>query len=262
MHKSPQPHRARKRFGQNFLVDESIIFQIIQSIMPMPGDHLVEIGPGLGAMTRPLLQAAKKMTVIELDRDLIEYLRSLDGLTVINEDVLQVDLTKLAPKGEKLRVVGNLPYNISTPIIFHLLSNVALISDMHFMLQKEVIERMAAMPGDSAFSRLSIMVQRYCEVVPLLEIPPQSFDPAPKVMSQFVRLIPYEGNPYGIENDADFFEIVKAAFSMKRKMLRNNLKGLLTETEIEALGIAPTIRAENLAIEDFVKLSNYFSSRR
>lgn len=254
-------HRARKRFGQNFLVDESIIFQIIQSIMPMPGEDLVEIGPGLGAMTRPLLNAAKEMTVIELDRDLIDYLKTLKGLTVINEDVLKVDLPKLCKQGGKLRVVGNLPYNISTPIIFHLLSNVEMIEDMHFMLQKEVIERMAAQPGDSAFSRLSIMVQRYCEVVPLLEIPPESFDPAPKVMSQFVRLIPYDGNPYGIKDDALFFDVVKDAFSMKRKMLRNNLKSLFTEAEIESLGIDPKIRAENLQIEDFVKLSNYLSER-
>ncbi len=254
-------HRARKRFGQNFLVDESIIFQIIHSIMPVPGEDLVEIGPGLGAMTRPLLNAAKEMTVIELDRDLIEYLRTLDGLKVINEDVLKVDLTKLCDDGKKLRVVGNLPYNISTPIIFHLLSNVGMIEDMHFMLQKEVIERMAANPGDSAFSRLSIMVQRYCEVVPLLEIPPESFDPAPKVMSQFVRLIPYEGNPFGIKDDAVFFNVVKDAFSMKRKMLRNNLKALLSAEEIEALGIDPKVRAENLHIEDFVKLSNYLVER-
>lgn len=254
-------HKARKRFGQNFLIDESIIFQIIQSIMPMPGENLVEIGPGLGAMTRPLLNAAKKMTVIELDRDLIDYLRTLEGLTVINEDVLKVDLPKLCEKGEKLRIVGNLPYNISTPIIFHLLSNVEMVEDMHFMLQKEVIERMAAQPGDFAFSRLSIMVQRYCEVVPLLEIPPESFDPAPKVMSQFVRLIPYEGNPYGIEDDALFFEVVKDAFSMKRKMLRNNLKSLLSEEEILNLGIDPKIRAENLHIEDFVKLSNCLAKR-
>ncbi len=254
-------HKARKRFGQNFLVDDSIIFQIIQSIMPMPGEDLVEIGPGLGAMTRPLLNAAKKMTVIELDRDLIEYLQTLDGLTVINQDVLKVDLAKLCQQGDKLRIVGNLPYNISTPIIFHLLSKVEMIEDMHFMLQKEVIVRMAAQPGDSAFSRLSIMVQRYCEVVPLLEIPPESFDPAPKVMSQFVRLIPYEGNPYGIQDDALFFEVVKDAFSMKRKMLRNNLKSLFTEAEIESLGIDPKIRAENLHIEDFVKLSNYLAAR-
>lgn len=254
-------HKARKRFGQNFLIDESIIFQIIQSIMPVPGENLVEIGPGLGAMTRPLLNAAKKMTVIELDRDLIDYLRTLDGLTVINEDVLKVDLPKLCSDGQKLRIVGNLPYNISTPIIFHLLSNVEMIDDMHFMLQKEVIERMAAQPGESAFSRLSIMVQRYCEVVPLLEIPPESFDPAPKVMSQFVRLIPYQGNPYGIKDDALFFDVVKDAFSMKRKMLRNNLKSLFTESEILSLDIDPKIRAENLHIEDFVKLCNYLAER-
>ncbi len=254
-------HKAKKRFGQNFLIDESIIFQIIQSIMPESDETLVEIGPGLGAMTRPLLKAAKKMTVVELDRDLIEYLKTLDGLTVINEDILKVDLTKLCPQGQKLRIVGNLPYNISTPIIFHLLANVEMVDDMHFMLQKEVIDRMAATPGDSAYSRLSIMVQRYCEVVPLLEIPPESFDPAPKVMSQFVRLIPYQGNPYGIKDDAIFFDVVKEAFSMKRKMLRNNLKPLMTQDEIAALGIEPTLRAENLNIEDFVTLSNYLADK-
>lgn len=254
-------HKARKRFGQNFLVDESIIFQIVDAIMPLPGDKVVEIGPGLGAMTRPLLAAAKEMTVIELDRDLIAYLESLRGLTVINQDVLQVDLAQLCVEGKKLRVVGNLPYNISTPIIFHLLAHVDLIEDMHFMLQKEVIERMAAHAGESAFGRLSIMVQRYCEVVPLLEIPPHAFDPAPKVMSQFVRLIPYQGNPYGIKSDVLFFDVVKAAFSMKRKMLRNNLKGLMSEVEIEALEIDPKIRAENLEIEDFVRLSNYLAER-
>lgn len=254
-------HKARKRFGQNFLVDESIIFQIVDAIMPLPGDRVVEIGPGLGAMTRPLLAAAKEMTVIELDRDLIAYLESLRGLTVINQDVLQVDLAQLCDEGKKLRVVGNLPYNISTPIIFHLLAHVELIEDMHFMLQKEVIDRMAAQSGESAFGRLSIMVQRYCEVVPLLEIPPHAFDPAPKVMSQFVRLIPYQGNPYGIKSDALFFDVVKAAFAMKRKMLRNNLKGLMSEAEIEALDIDPKIRAENLEIEDFVRLSNYLAER-
>lgn len=161
-------HRARRRFGQNFLVDDSIIFQIVDAVMPQPGDNVVEIGPGLGAMTRPLLAAAKEMTVIELDRDLIAYLESLKGLTVINKDILQVDLAKLCDGEKGLRVVGNLPYNISTPIIFHLLAHVELIEDMHFMLQKEVIDRMAAQPGESTFGRLSIMVQRYCEVVPLL----------------------------------------------------------------------------------------------
>lgn len=255
-------HRARKRFGQNFLVDESVIFQIVHSIMPSPHDNIIEIGPGLGAMTKPVLAIAKKMTAVELDRDLIEYLETLPGLTVINQDILKVDLTKLKTDERPLRIIGNLPYNISTPIIFHLLQNAELIEDMHFMLQREVIERMAASPGDSEFSRLSIMVQRYCEVIPLLEIPPEAFEPAPKVMSQFVRLVPYSGNPYGIEDDELFFNVVKDAFAMKRKMLRNNLKAWLSEAEIVDLGIDAKARAENLTIEDFVKLANYLAVKK
>src|SRR5699024_968284 len=250
-----QSHRAKKRFGQNFLIDAGIIFQIVEAINPQAGDPLIEIGPGLAAMTKPVLARAKEMTVIELDRDLIENLEKMEGLRVINEDVLNVDLPALYPD-QKLRIIGNLPYNISTPIIFHLLEDHHDILDMHFMLQKEVIDRLAAEPNSRQYGRLSVMVQRYCDVVPLFEIPPTAFDPAPKVMSQFVRLVPHTEPKYAIADDNRFFEVVKLAFSMKRKMIRNNLKPLMSEAEIEAAGIDPTARAENLIIDDFVTLSN------
>ncbi len=250
-----QSHRAKKRFGQNFLIDAGIIFQIVEAINPQVGDPLIEIGPGLAAMTKPVLARAKEMTVIELDRDLIENLEKMEGLRVINEDVLNVDLPALYPD-QKLRIIGNLPYNISTPIIFHLLEDHHDILDMHFMLQKEVIDRLAAEPNSRQYGRLSVMVQRYCDVVPLFEIPPTAFDPAPKVMSQFVRLVPHTEPKYAIADDNRFFEVVKLAFSMKRKMIRNNLKPLMSEAEIEATGIDPTARAENLTIDDFVTLSN------
>lgn len=250
-----QSHRAKKRFGQNFLIDAGIIFQIVEAINPQSGDPLIEIGPGLAAMTKPVLARAKAMTVIELDRDLIENLEKMEGLRVINEDVLNVDLPALYPD-QKLRIIGNLPYNISTPIIFHLLEDHHDILDMHFMLQKEVIDRLAAEPNSRQYGRLSVMVQRYCDVVPLFEIPPTAFDPAPKVMSQFVRLVPHTEPKYAIADDNRFFEVVKMAFSMKRKMIRNNLKPLMSEAEIEAAGIDPTARAENLTIDDFVTLSN------
>ncbi|MDG9729215.1 16S rRNA (adenine(1518)-N(6)/adenine(1519)-N(6))-dimethyltransferase RsmA [Ignatzschineria sp. RMDPL8A] len=250
-----QSHRAKKRFGQNFLIDAGIIFQIVEAINPQAGDPLIEIGPGLAAMTKPVLARAKEMTVIELDRDLIENLEKMEGLRVINEDVLNVDLPALYPD-QKLRIIGNLPYNISTPIIFHLLEDHHDILDMHFMLQKEVIDRLAAEPNSRQYGRLSVMVQRYCDVVPLFEIPPTAFDPAPKVMSQFVRLVPHTEPKYAIADDNRFFEVVKLAFSMKRKMIRNNLKPLMSEAEIEAAGIDPTARAENLTIDDFVTLSN------
>lgn len=250
-----QSHRAKKRFGQNFLIDAGIIFQIVEAINPQAGDPLIEIGPGLAAMTKPVLARAKEMTVIELDRDLIENLEKMEGLRVINEDVLNVDLPALYPD-QKLRIIGNLPYNISTPIIFHLLEDHHDILDMHFMLQKEVIDRLAAEPNSRQYGRLSVMVQRYCDVVPLFEIPPTAFDPAPKVMSQFVRLVPHTEPKYVIADDNRFFEVVKLAFSMKRKMIRNNLKPLMSEAEIEAAGIDPTARAENLTIDDFVTLSN------
>lgn len=255
-------HQARKRFGQNFLVDYPLIIKLFQSIHAQPNDRMIEIGPGLGALTRPILANIKELTVIELDRDLIPILSSLENLTIVHQDVLKVDFHALKIDDRKLRIVGNLPYNISTPIIFHLLAVADIIKDMHFMLQKEVIDRMAATPDDSEYGRLSVMVQRYCQVIPLLTIPPTAFNPAPKVMSQFVRLVPYETDPYGIESDETFFEVVKCAFSMKRKTLRNTLKPLFNQEELEAYGIDSSLRAEKLSIAEFATLANQLFAKR
>lgn len=255
-------HQARKRFGQNFLIDYPLIIKLFQSIHVQPNDHMIEIGPGLGALTRPILTAINELTVIELDRDLIPILSSLDKLSIIHQDVLTVDFRALKTDERKLRIVGNLPYNISTPIIFHLLAVADVIKDMHFMLQKEVIDRMAATPDDSEYGRLSVMVQRYCQVIPLITIPPTAFNPAPKVMSQFVRLVPYESDPYGIQCDEAFFDVVKCAFSMKRKTLRNTLKPIFSQEEIESCNIDPSLRAEKLSIEEFATLANLLVVKR
>ncbi len=267
-------HTARKRFGQNFLIDAHMISRLVQCVNPKENDILIEIGPGLAALTRPLLVEAKQMTAIELDRDLLPFLSTLPGLNVINQDALQFDfsgfhqayLNEHAHDTQentlgKLRLVGNLPYNISTPIIFHLLSFRSVIKDMHFMLQKEVVERMAALPDTPEFGRLSVMVQRYCQVMPLIEIPPECFRPAPKVMSQFVRLIPYLSDPFGILDDIIFEKIVRNSFSNRRKMLRNNLKDIMTEQALQQCGINPQARAETLSVIDFTRISNYVTER-
>ena len=188
-----EAHVPRKRFGQHFLHDQGILRRIVETVSPQPGEHIVEIGPGEGALTLPLLRAAGRMTAIELDRDLIEPLREktrgIGELDIINADVLTVNFTDLA-NGSKLRIVGNLPYNISTPILFHCLDHAASITDMHFMLQKEVVERMAAPPGRKTYGRLSVMLQLRCGVEPLLHVPPSAFRPPPKVESAVVRLVP------------------------------------------------------------------------
>lgn len=253
--------KARKRFGQNFLIDLNIITKLVQNIGLKRDDVVVEIGPGLGGLTRPVLKEIDHITVIELDRDLIPILSVLSDIDIVNQDVLTFDFTELRKDDKKIRVIGNLPYNISTPIIFHLLKYCAEIQDMHFMLQKEVVERITATPDDSNYGRLSVMVQRYCKAEPLILIAPNAFDPAPKVMSQFMRLIPYEGNPFGILSDEDFYELVKMAFSMKRKTLKNNLKSLMTEAEILSCDIDPSIRAEKLPIEAFTRLANYLTQK-
>lgn len=267
-------HTARKRFGQNFLIDAHMISRLVHCVNPKENDILIEIGPGLAALTRPLLVEAKQMTAIELDRDLLPFLSTLPGLNVINQDALKFDfsafyhnyLSEYAHSGNentfgKLRLVGNLPYNISTPIIFHLLSFRNEIKDMHFMLQKEVVDRMAALPDTSEYGRLSVMVQRYCQVIPLIEIPPICFRPAPKVMSQFVRLIPYLSDPFGIIDDIIFEKIVRNSFSNRRKMLRNNLKDVMTEEELQCCDINPQSRAETLSVIDFTCIANYVAKR-
>jgi len=257
-------HKARKRFGQNFLTDQSIIQNIIHYINPQDDQTIIEIGPGLGAITAPLLSETKSLTVIELDRDIIPKLQkncdSLGELTVIQADVLNVNLKELQLSDNKpFRIIGNLPYNISTPILFHLMSQLDEIKDMHFMLQKEVVERMAAEPGSKTYGRLSVMLQYYCKIEYLFSIPPEAFTPAPKVTSALVRLTPFDELPIKVDNFKDFTQTVTQAFSQRRKTLRNSLKKMLDSTQIESCGIDPVIRPEQLSISDFVLLSNCYS---
>lgn len=258
-------HRPRKRFGQNFLHDPSVIGRIVAAIQPACGDRLVEIGPGLGAITLPLLKAAGALTVIELDRDLIEPLQArcaaVGELTVHNADALRFDFCALAD-GEHLRVIGNLPYNISTPLLFHLLEQQPCIRDMHFMLQKEVVERMAAVPGSGQYGRLSVMLQYRCRVTPLFTIAAGAFNPPPRVESAFVRLEPHAQSPVEVQDEAVFSRLVNQAFSQRRKTLRNALRELLDVREIEAAGIDPAARAETLGVKAFAALANRVAERQ
>lgn len=256
-------HVARKRFGQNFLIDQNIIQKIIRAIAPTDDDNLVEIGPGLGAITQPLLECCKRLTVIELDRDLARRLNEKFAaepgkLTVIQQDALKTDFTAIELQ-PPLRIVGNLPYNISTPLLFHLLRSRSAISDMHFMLQKEVVERLAASPGCKAYGRLSVMVQYCCEVQPLFDVPPTAFQPAPKVLSTVVRLLPRA--PLTPAKDETLFaRLVALAFQQRRKTLRNTLKLLSSSGNIDAclaaLSLTHNVRPEELSVTEFAILSN------
>jgi 16S rRNA (adenine1518-N6/adenine1519-N6)-dimethyltransferase len=257
-------HVARKRFGQHFLHDPGILRRIVEAIAPQPADRLVEIGPGEGALTLPLLRAAGHLTAIELDRDLIaslaERARGLGDLNIISADVLTVDFSALAGFSP-LRVVGNLPYNISTPILFHCLDYVGSIRDMHFMLQKEVVERMAAPPGSKTYGRLSVMLQLRCTVEPLFKVPPGAFRPPPKVDSAIVRLTPLPADALP-DADADLIaRLVRAAFGQRRKTLSNALRDLATAQQIDAAGIDPRARAEQLAPSAFVALARRLDCR-
>ncbi|KJS06807.1 MAG: ribosomal RNA small subunit methyltransferase A [Gammaproteobacteria bacterium BRH_c0] len=252
-------HRARKRFGQNFLVDEGIIAKIISAINPKPADNLIEIGPGQGALTAPLLERNPGLTAIELDRDLEQLLARKfahhNDFNLIQQDALKFDFSTLNTRGP-LRIVGNLPYNISTPLIFHLLSYQALITDMHFMLQREVVERMAAEPGTKVYGRLSIIVQYHCKVDFLFDVPPESFFPAPKVDSAIVRLAPYHRKPLQADDPELFNNLVKLCFQQRRKTLRNNLKQLSGSYDVESLPFDLGRRPETLSLREFVDLSN------
>lgn len=250
------PHRPRRRFGQHFLHDTGVVERIVRAIAPKPGEHLVEIGPGEGVLTRPLLNAAGKLDVVELDRDLAAALvrMNLPGLTVHQGDALRFDFRALAGGG-KLRLAGNLPYNISTPLIFHLLDMSECIADMHFMLQREVVVRMVAGPGGGDYGRLSVMVQYRCRVERLFNVPAGAFRPPPKVESAVVRMTPLERPPVDVGEEGVFAEVVAAAFGQRRKTLRNALKALLDARAIEAAGVEPGARAETLALEQFAALS-------
>ena len=260
MSKSPSTHRARKRFGQNFLHDDGIIGRIADAIYPRKEQHLVEIGPGQGALTAPMIASGCQLDVIELDRDLVPGLLAAfsiyPGFKLHSEDALKFDLSTLAKPGEKLRIVGNLPYNISTPLIFKLLENAAIIQDMHFMLQLEVVNRLAASPGNKAWGRLGIMAQYLCEVDHLFDVPPEAFDPAPKVQSAIVRLSPRQVSPWPVCDESKLRKIVQSAFAQRRKTLRNNLKGIIDSPALESLGIDPGARVETLELQQFIEITN------
>lgn len=255
-------HQARKRFGQNFLEDQAIISRIISGINPRESDRVVEIGPGLGAITEHLLEELDgKLDVVELDRDLIPVLRTkffnYSDFTIHEADALKFDFNALCSEQTPLRVVGNLPYNISTPLIFHLLENITHLKDMHFMLQKEVVERMAAMPGDSHYGRLGIMCQYFCRVQPLFLVPPEAFSPKPKVDSAIVRLTPHATLPHPVESIERLQNIVKHVFTKRRKTLRNAIAGVLPMEALEQLDIDAGLRPENLSLGDYAKLANW-----
>ncbi len=254
-------HRPRKRFSQNFLHDGGVIEQIIASIHPHPGEHIVEIGPGQGALTALLLETSSELDVVELDRDLAAALRkgplAESGRLHIHEaDALRFDFAGLAKEGERLRIVGNLPYNISTPLLFHLLAQMEAIRDIHVMLQKEVVDRLASGPGVKSYGRLSVMVQYHCEVERLFTVVPGAFRPVPRVDSAVVRLTPHRRPPVQVGDEPQFRETVKQAFMQRRKTLRNALKGMLTEEAIVGAGVDPSCRAETLDLSQFAALSN------
>ena len=248
-------HRPRKRFGQNFLVDPAVIAAIVAAIAPARGENLLEIGPGLGALTRPLLAAAGQLHAIEIDRDLAAGLQHELGerLSLHVTDVLEFDVGSL---GEELRVIGNLPYNISTPLLFHLAGHADRICDIHVMLQREVVERMVAAPADTHYGRLSVMLQYRFEMEKLLAVPAAAFTPAPKVESAVVRLTPLRPLPHVARDEALFARVVAAAFSQRRKTLRNSLRNFVGPADFEALKIAPTARAQELSVAQFVALAD------
>ena len=252
-------HVARKRFGQNFLVDGGIINAIVSAIDPQRGDTVVEIGPGLGAITEPLLARLDHLHVVEIDRDLIVRLKKQHPparMTIHEGDALAFDFASI---GRNLRLVGNLPYNISTPLLFHLAAYVGIVRDMHFMLQKEVVERMVAVPGNSDFSRISVMLQYRFHLEWLIDVPPESFDPPPKVQSAVVRLIPKDVAELNARSQEKLSQVVQTAFSQRRKMLRNTLKSTLSDAGFAELGIDPTCRAEDVSVADYVRIANYLT---
>ncbi len=245
-------HRPRKRFGQNFLQSQPVIAAIVRLIDPQNHDNMVEIGPGLGALTIPLLQKIDHLTAIEIDHDLHEPLLNLPlaatRLKLIDADALSVNYEQF---GKDLRLVGNLPYNISTPLLIHLLQSLGSIRDMYFMLQAEVVDRLVAEPGSKTYGRLSVMAQYFCEVDKLLEVPPTAFYPQPKVDSAIIRLVPHQHPPYPDVTWSDLERLVACAFGMRRKTLANNLKPLLSAAQIAEIGIDPGLRPEQISVKQY-----------
>ena len=258
-------HRARKRFGQNFLSDPNIIRRIIDAIRPQAGETMVEIGPGLGAMTAPLIERLGHLHVVEIDRDLIARLHERytpDQLTVHEGDALKFDFGSLCADGERsLRIVGNLPYNISTPILFHLAGFADQVKDMTFMLQKEVVMRMVAEPGTEEYGRLSVMLQYRFRMGRMFDVPPGAFRPAPKVMSSIVRMAPLPSEQLGAQDEELLGRIVTAAFGQRRKTLKNTLREFMGDADFDALGIDAGLRGEKLSVAQFVAIANHCSAR-
>jgi 16S rRNA (adenine1518-N6/adenine1519-N6)-dimethyltransferase len=252
-------HIARKRFGQNFLQDDSVIFNILAHANVREQEHWVEIGPGQGALTAPLLAHHVQLDVIELDRDLAALLqhkfRQSSNFALHSADALSFDFTRLMNFDQKLRVIGNLPYNISTPLLFHLIDQIDCIEDMHFMLQKEVVDRICAEPGSKKYGRLSVMLQYYCQTEFLFDVAPECFNPVPKVTSAIVKLTPHQAPPVQIKDIATLDKIVKTAFAQRRKTLRNSLNSLLTVESLSNAGIDPSQRAETVSLEEFARLT-------
>ena len=253
-------HRARKRFGQNFLIDTNIIERIIESLNPGKQDSLIEIGPGQGALTDKLVERSGHLDVIEIDRDLAQEFSSryenADNFTLHNTDVLKFDFNSLLPTQNGYRVIGNLPYNISTPLLFHLFACKHLFNDMVFMLQLEVVDRLAASPGNKNYGRLSIMAQYHCEVEKLFQVPPTAFRPQPKVNSAIVRLKPWKQPPCTTVDPAQLEILVRTAFSQRRKTVQNSLKKILDKSQFEALSIDGSRRPETLSLEEYVTICN------
>ena len=255
-------HQPRKRFGQNFLRDEHIIFAIAQAISPQQADHLVEIGPGDGALTESLLVSGCRLDAVELDHNLSARLLAAFSIyplfTLHNADALRFDFGALARKQKPIRLVGNLPYNISTPLLIKLLEDTSFMQDMHFMLQLEVVQRLSAKPGNKFWGRLGVLTQFRCEVEPLLEVPPEAFYPAPRVQSALIRLIPRSRNPWPNTAPIELSRVVAHCFAKRRKTIRNNLKGFLSDADFEQLAIDPNARAESLTLRDFISLTEHF----
>ncbi|WP_319379988.1 16S rRNA (adenine(1518)-N(6)/adenine(1519)-N(6))-dimethyltransferase RsmA [Thiomicrorhabdus sp.] len=259
----PSGHKHKKQFGQNFLNNGRIIDRIVAAIRPQAQDHLVEIGPGEAALTEPLIEVVERMDIIEIDNDLIAPLKirfaAKPAFRLHHTDALSFDYASLLDDDRPLRVVGNLPYNISSPLLFQLLNYAESIQDMHFMLQKEVVDRLCSEPGNKSYGRLSVMIQYACQTEYLFTVGPENFNPPPKVDSAIVRLLPYKEKPYQADDEQTFADIVKQSFSLKRKTLRNNLKGWMSAEQIEACDIDPGCRAETLEVAEFVKLANHYA---
>lgn len=255
-------HIPRKRFGQNFLEDSTVVESIVAAINPRPGERMVEIGPGLGALTAPLLRAVGRLEVVEIDRDIVRSLRARfppENLSIHEGDALETDFGALGPG---LRVAGNLPYNISTPILFHLTAFATAIRDCHFMLQREVVQRMGAVPDSTEYGRLSVMLQYRWQIEPLFDVPPTAFNPQPKVWSSIVRMTPHLSLPIEARDERCLAEVVMAAFGQRRKTLRNALRPLIGERELAGLGIDPGARGETLDVAAFVRIANHLADGR